>query len=130
MAKKMSLPAQMGIGMALGVIVGAMAPSMGFEAAWFKPLGDLFITLVRMVVVPLVFCTLIAGAAAVCDVKKLGRVATKTLVYYFATTTVAVALIAGVDRIMDMARTSINVLGDATGALVVSKWEGPDQQEC
>jgi len=42
----------------------------------------------------------------------------------------AVALIAGVDRIMDMARTSINVLGDATGALVVSKWEGPDQQEC
>ena len=126
----MSLPAQMGIGMVLGVIVGAMAPSMGFEAAWFKPLGDLFITLVRMVVVPLVFCTLIAGAAAVCDVKKLGRVATKTLVYYFATTTVAVALIAGVDRIMDMVRTSINVLGDATGALVVTKWEGPDQQEC
>ena len=33
MAKKMSLPAQMGIGMALGVVVGAMAPSMGFEAA-------------------------------------------------------------------------------------------------
>ncbi|MBQ4325934.1 MAG: dicarboxylate/amino acid:cation symporter, partial [Mailhella sp.] len=92
MAKKMSLPAQMGIGMVLGVIVGAMAPSMGFEAAWFKPIGDLFITLVRMVVVPLVFCTLIAGAAAVCDVKKLGRVATKTLVYYFATTTVAVAI--------------------------------------
>ncbi|MBR3881151.1 MAG: dicarboxylate/amino acid:cation symporter, partial [Mailhella sp.] len=50
------------------------------------------ITLVRMVVVPLVFCTLIAGAAAVCDVKKLGRVATKTLVYYFATTTAAVAI--------------------------------------
>ena len=79
MAKKMGLPAQMGIGMLLGVVVGAFAPSMGFEAAWFKPLGDLFITLVRMVVVPLVFCTLIAGAAAVCDVKKLGRVATKTL---------------------------------------------------
>ena len=42
----------------------------------------------------------------------------------------AVALIAGVDRIMDMARTSINVLGDATGALFVSKWEGPDPKEC
>ena len=86
----------MGIGMALGVIVGAMAPSLGLQASWFKPLGDLFITLVRMVVVPLVFCTLIAGA----------------------------------DRIMDMARTSINVLGDATGALFVSKWEGPDPKEC
>ena len=92
MAKKMSLPAQMGIGMALGVIVGAMAPSMGFEAAWFKPLGDLFITLVRMVVVPLVFCTLIAGAAAVCDVKKLGRVATKTILYYLITTAAAVTI--------------------------------------
>ena len=101
MAKKMSLPAQMGIGMVLGVIVGAMAPSMGFEAAWFKPLGDLFITLVRMVVVPLVFCTLIAGAAAVCDVKKLGRVATKTLVYYFATTTVAVAIGLVLANLMD-----------------------------
>jgi DAACS family dicarboxylate/amino acid:cation (Na+ or H+) symporter len=42
----------------------------------------------------------------------------------------AVALIAGVDRIMDMARTSINVLGDATGALFVTKLEGPDQTEC
>jgi DAACS family dicarboxylate/amino acid:cation (Na+ or H+) symporter len=42
----------------------------------------------------------------------------------------AVALIAGVDRIMDMARTSIKVLGDATGALFVTKLEGPDPNEC
>lgn len=92
MSKSLGLPAQMGIGMILGVAAGAMAPSMGFEASWFKPLGDIFITLVRMVVVPLVFCTLIAGAAAVCDVKKLGRVATKTLLYYFITTAMAVTI--------------------------------------
>lgn len=82
----------MGIGMVLGIVVGAMAPSFNLEASWFKPLGDLFITLVRMVVVPLVFTTLVAGAASVCDVKELGRVASKTLIYYLVTTTVAVII--------------------------------------
>ena len=92
MSKRLGLPAQMGIGMVLGIVVGAMAPSLNLEASWFKPLGDLFITLVRMVVVPLVFTTLVAGAASVCDVKELGRVASKTLIYYLLTTTVAVVI--------------------------------------
>ena len=86
----------MGIGMVLGIAIGAVAPSLNIEASWFKPLGDLFITLVRMVVVPLVFTTLVAGAASVCDVKELGRVASKTLIYYLFTTAVAV----GVGRIL------------------------------
>ena len=89
---RMSLPTQMAIGMVLGIIAGAVGPSMGIDTSWFKPLGDLFLTLIRMVVVPLVFTTLIAGAASVADVKELGRVATKTLVYYLATTTVAVII--------------------------------------
>ncbi|MDL2207094.1 dicarboxylate/amino acid:cation symporter [Desulfovibrio sp. OttesenSCG-928-F20] len=88
----MSLPAQMAIGLVLGVVVGLAAPAMGIDAGWFKPLGDLFIRLIRMVVVPLVLFTLIAGAASSENVRKLGRVATKTLVYYFATTAVAVTL--------------------------------------
>ena len=92
MQSRMSLPVQMAIGMVLGIVVGAFASSLGAAAGWFKPLGDLFITLVRMVVVPLVFTTLVAGAASVCDVKQLGRVATKTLVYYFVTTTIAVVI--------------------------------------
>ena len=90
MSKRLGLPAQMGIGMVLGVVIGALAPSINLDAGWFKPLGDLFITLVRMVVVPLVFTTLVAGAASICDVKELGRVASKTLIYYLLTTAVAV----------------------------------------
>ncbi len=82
----------MGIGMVLGIVVGAMAPTFNLDAGWFKPLGDLFITLVRMVVVPLVFTTLVAGAASVCDVKELGRVASKTILYYLLTTTAAVII--------------------------------------
>lgn len=90
--QRMSLPAQMGIGMVLGVLAGALAPHVGFDPQWFKPFGQLFINLVRMVVVPLVFATLVAGAASVGDVGRLGRVAGKTLVYYFATTAVAICI--------------------------------------
>ena len=88
---KMSLPVQMVIGLVLGVIVGSMT-SAEFTAAYLRPFGQLFITLIRMVVVPLVLASIIAGAAGIHDLSKLGRVATKTLVYYFLTTGVAVAI--------------------------------------
>lgn len=90
MKNRISLPAQMAIGMVLGVVAGLAAPSVGFDTAWFKPIGQLFINLIRMVVVPLVLATIIAGAASVGDLSKLGRVASKTLIYYFSTTAVAV----------------------------------------
>lgn len=65
---------------------------MGLDPSWYKPVGQLFINLVRMVVVPLVLTTLVAGAASVGDVSKLGRVAGKTLAYYLVTTAVAVVI--------------------------------------
>ena len=75
--KKMGLPMQMGIGMVLGILVGLLASNMGWSASYFQPLGQLFINLIRMVVVPLVFVTLVAGAASVGDVRSLGRRATR-----------------------------------------------------
>jgi DAACS family dicarboxylate/amino acid:cation (Na+ or H+) symporter len=89
MKTRISLPTQMAIGMGLGIIAGLIAPDMG---STFKPLGQLFINLIRMVVVPLVLCTIVAGSASVGDINKLGRVASKTLIYYFGTTAVAVVL--------------------------------------
>ncbi len=96
--KHPSLPVQMGIGLGFGVLVGLLV-QYGNSAGWFafdpktlKPLGDLFISLIRMVVVPLVICTLISGAASTEDVRKMGRVAGKTLLYYFATTAVAIGI--------------------------------------
>lgn len=90
--RHLGLPAQMAIGMVLGIIVGVAAPKIGLDSSWFKPIGQLFINLVRMVVVPLVLTTLVAGAASVGDVSKLGRVAAKTLIYYFVTTAIAVTI--------------------------------------
>lgn len=89
---RISLPVQMAIGMVLGIIAGLVAPQMGIDASYFKPLGQLFINLIRMVVVPLVLFTLIAGAASSEDIRKLGRVASKVMLYYFATTGIAVLI--------------------------------------
>ena len=82
----------MAVGMVLGIVAGLLLPAIGLDASWIKPFGQIFITLIRMVVVPLVFFTLIAGAASVSDVRTLGRVATKTLVYYILTTALAVTI--------------------------------------
>lgn len=87
-----SLPAQMGIGMVLGVIAGVAAPHISIDAEWFKPFGQLFINLVRMVVVPLVFATLVAGAASITDITKLGRVAVKTLLCFVVFTVLGTAI--------------------------------------
>ena len=88
----MSLPMQMAIGMAAGILVGMLCQNTTLGPTVFKPLGDIFIRLIRMVVVPLVFATLVAGAAGIRDTSKLGRVATKTLLYYLITTAAAVAI--------------------------------------
>ena len=77
----------------LGVVVGAaLSQAMGSADAaawletWVKPVGDLFIRLIRMLIVPLILTTLIAGVVALGDPKKLGSIGLKTIVLYFATT--------------------------------------------
>ena len=88
---KISLAWQMMIGLALGIAVGAVVDS-SFAQTYLQPLGTLFIRLIRMVVVPLVIATIIAGAAGISDTSKLGRVATKVLCVYAITTAVSVAI--------------------------------------
>ena len=89
--KSLSLAWQMMVGLVLGIIVGAMVDST-FAQNYLQPLGTLFIRLIRMVVVPLVIATIIAGAAGISDTAKLGRVAIKVLLVYAITTAIAVAI--------------------------------------
>lgn len=96
----LGLPTQMLIGLVLGVVVGAFV-SAEFAQTWFRPLGDLFIRLIRMVVVPLVFATLVAGAAGISDVSKLGRVAVKTLLLFMLTSAVAVVFGLAIANLID-----------------------------
>ena len=73
-------------GMVLGVLVGHFAPDAG---AAMKPLGDGFIALIRMLIAPVIFCTVVHGVAGMNDMRRVGRVALKAIVYFEAVTTVA-----------------------------------------
>jgi aerobic C4-dicarboxylate transport protein len=77
----------------LGIVLGIFHPS---AAARMKPLGDAFIALVRMLIAPVIFCTVVHGIAGMRDLKRVGRVALKSLVYFELVTTLAliVALLA------------------------------------
>jgi len=72
--------------MILGVIVGYVWPQ---SAEALKTLGDVFIKLVRMLVAPIIFCTVVHGIASVGEAKKVGRVAIKAIIYFEVVTTVA-----------------------------------------
>jgi aerobic C4-dicarboxylate transport protein len=69
-----------------GILFGLVDPS---HAAAMKPLGDGFIKLIRMVIAPIIFCTVVAGVANVGDMRKLGRVGIKALLYFEVVTTLA-----------------------------------------
>ncbi len=83
------LSVQILFGMILGVFVGHVWPQ---RADALKPLGDLFIRLVRMLVAPIIFCTVVHGIASVGQAKKVGRVAIKSLIYFEIVTTIALVL--------------------------------------
>lgn len=87
--KKISLLTWIMIGLIVGVLAGIV---FGPKIAVVKPLGDLFLRLIMMIVVPLVFSSLVVGAASTGDVRKLGRIGGKTMVYYLSTTAFAVTI--------------------------------------
>lgn len=80
---------QVVIALILGVIVGVVWPEF---ATKLKPLGDGFIKLIKMIIAPLVFCVVVHGICSTGDLKKVGRVGVKALVYFEIVTTFALAL--------------------------------------
>jgi aerobic C4-dicarboxylate transport protein len=84
-----SLYLQVLVAVALGALVGQLYPSAG---ASMKPLGDGFIKLVKMLIAPIVFTTVVTGIAKMGDLKKVGRVGLKGLVYFEVLTTLALAI--------------------------------------
>ena len=84
-----SLYAQVLVAVALGALLGFLNPRLG-EA--MKPLGDGFIKLVKMLIAPIVFATVVTGIAKMGDLKRVGRIGLKGLVYFEVLTTFALAL--------------------------------------
>ncbi|MCE3027118.1 dicarboxylate/amino acid:cation symporter [Salinicola sp. DM10] len=76
-------------GLLLGILAGAL---MGKDASLFKPLGDIFINGIKMLIVPLVFSTLVVGITGMRDPQKMGRVGARTIALYLITTAFAIAI--------------------------------------
>ena len=77
------------VAIALGTLVGALWPDAGRA---MKPIGDTFVNLVRMVIAPVIFLTIVGGIAHSTDLKRVGRVGLKALVYFEVVTTCALAI--------------------------------------
>ena len=77
------------IAVALGILVGHFFPDFGKS---LKPLGDGFIKLVKMMIAPIIFCTVVHGIASMSDLRKLGRVGVKALFYFEVVSTLALAI--------------------------------------
>ncbi|WP_065754925.1 C4-dicarboxylate transporter DctA [Bradyrhizobium paxllaeri] len=79
------------IAILIGVLVGWLWPSLATND-WVKALGDGFIKLIKMVIAPIIFCTVVSGIAHIQDAKKVGRVGLKALVYFEIVSTFALVL--------------------------------------
>lgn len=98
MKKKMSLTTKILLGLLLGFIFGLILKQVPDSyikntviiGGLFKVLGSGFTTAIKMMVVPLVFVSLVCGTSSMGDVKKLGRIGSKTMVFYLSTTAVAI----------------------------------------
>lgn len=77
------------IAVAIGICVGHFFPDFGQK---LKPFGDGFIKLVKMIIAPIIFCTVVHGIASMGDFKKLGRLGFKTLIYFEVVSTIALLI--------------------------------------
>ena len=94
---KISLDWQILIALVLGIVVGAVLHNQPDNREWLvtnilSPAGDIFIHLIKMIVVPIVISSLIVGIAGVGDAKKLGRIGVKTILYFEVITTLAIVV--------------------------------------
>ncbi|MBI3680166.1 MAG: dicarboxylate/amino acid:cation symporter [Acidobacteria bacterium] len=120
-----SLYFQVLVAISLGILVGAFAPATG---AAMKPLGDGFIKLIKMIIAPIIFCTVVLGIAGTGDLKKIGKTGGLALLYFEVVSTVA--LIVGL-VIVNVVRpgAGMNVDVRTLDSSAVSAYAGPGKMQ-
>ncbi len=131
----MKLYTKISIGLLLGAVVGMTANVIAVRTGWtagadmiasLRPIGDAFIRAITMIVIPLVVASLIVGVASLGNLRALGRIGGRTLIYYMATTAIAVSIGIGLSNIFkpgsglsDEVRTQLlsEYAGEATGRI-------------
>lgn len=86
---KLALWKKIIIGMVAGIVVGSI---WGEHSIHLQPLGELFISAVQMLIVPLIFCSLASAMTTVSDIKKMSRIGGKTVVFYLLTSVIAISV--------------------------------------
>ncbi len=100
--RRLSLTAWIFVGMAAGVAVGALAPGLAVK---LSPIANIFLRLIKSIIAPLIFATLVHGIAGAGSLKAMGRIGLKSIVYFEAVTTVALFLGLG----------AVNLVGPGAG---------------
>ncbi|MFM1580909.1 dicarboxylate/amino acid:cation symporter [Helcococcus bovis] len=101
--KRLSLPIKILIALVLGVLVGiVMTDHSKIAITYIKPFGDAFLALIKMVVIPLVFCSLLVGIGSLNNIKQLGRFGLKTIIFFMFTTAFAVMLGLFLSNLLDV----------------------------
>jgi proton glutamate symport protein len=114
-----SLTTQILAALVLGAVVGAVWPHAGVAS---KPLADAFLRLIKMIVAPLVFSTLVAGVAGAGDIKAMGRIGLKAIVYFEIATTIALLIGLGlVNAFKPGAGLAIPLAGDTTALAAIAR---------
>ena len=91
--KKLHFSVKVLIGLGLGIVIGIiLQPYANFASTFIQPFGTLYLNAVKMLIVPLVFCSLVMGACGLGDVKKFGRIGLKTMGIYLLTTFFAASI--------------------------------------
>lgn len=114
-----SLTTQILAGLLLGIVVGALWPKAGVAS---KPLADAFLRLIKMIIAPLVFSTLVAGVAGTGDLKAMGRIGLKAIIYFEVATTIA--LVIGLELVnifQPGAGLSVPLAGDTTAVAAIAR---------
>jgi aerobic C4-dicarboxylate transport protein len=107
----------------LGIVFGIVNPA-GAEA--MKPLGDGFIKLIRMIIAPIIFCTVVVGIGNVGDLKKLGRIGIKALLYFETVTTMALLIGLVVVTVLKPG-AGVNATAATLDAKSVQEYAGPQK---
>src|ERR1700739_131391 len=77
------------IAVLVGIAIGLFPPKTGIA---LKPLGDAFVSLIRMMIAPVIFCVIVQGIASMSDLKKVGTLGVKTLIYFEVVSTLALII--------------------------------------
>lgn len=122
-----SLYFQVIMGICIGIALGIMFPGKTGLAGQMKPLGDGFIRMIKMIIAPIIFCTVVVGIAKMGDMGKVGRVGIKAMLYFWTMTLLALAIGLVVVKVYEPG-VGMNIDVASLDASAVAKYAGESKK--